>query len=188
MSVNIAEAKISLNKLIEDRNDSSRELAKVKDKLDELIDKRKYLSDIDQTNSQFREHGHNLNDLLKIIQLKEEIERINEKIECKSIQINDIQQMILEADKYEKIKHLFNNIDNIPEAKLVLKEVYNRCVECLLDSKLKQIEYNTSSNGMFTRVYVFTIRTGIKKINLFETIYKSNLKFHVYIKAKVILL
>jgi hypothetical protein len=47
----------------------------------------------------------------------------------------------------DRSKHIFNNIHGLLEAKVMLKHLYNTSVQYLLDLKLKQINYETTTNG-----------------------------------------
>ena len=124
MSVGLAEARINLNKLIEERKETAAELARLQDKLGEYagIDeqgvqavKRKYLN-VDMDSTYCKPHLDIDEDCqaspskMSRHQLQQRIERIKEEIECKNIQINDIQQMVIEGDQDDRSKHIFNNI------------------------------------------------------------------------------
>jgi hypothetical protein len=162
LSVSIAEAKLNLTKLIEERKESALELAKCEEKL--ALDaggsndedaaecdegppacKRRYLHCDGGDNSQDDEQ-ENAGKSGRA-RLAARIARIKEDIECKSIQINDIQQMILEGDQDDKTKHMFNNVHGLLEAKVLLKHLYSSGVQYLLDSKLKQIQFENNSNS-----------------------------------------
>lgn len=67
----------------------------------------------------------------------------------KSVQINEIQQMVIEGDQDERAKHLFNNIHGLLEAKVLIKHLYSSGVQYLLDCKLKQTQFETNTTGMF---------------------------------------
>ena len=112
LSVSLAEARINLNKLIEQRKETSAELSKLTDRLSKefgadsdadvamatsSLKRRVESHDMDTTyvaGSRAIESDppSKADQLLKIEQLKEEIE-------CKTIQINDIQQMVIEGDQ-----------------------------------------------------------------------------------------
>ena len=115
LSVGLAEARINLNKLIEERKESAAELARLQEKLNELNEdhscgqpavKRKYLgSEMDSTYIANKDpEEDNLNSISSPFkssrhQLEQRIERIKEDIECKNVQITEIQQMVLEGDQ-----------------------------------------------------------------------------------------
>lgn len=156
LSVNIAEARLNLTKLMDERKESAAELARLEEKLAVLAD----LSDSDQgTDGETRHPAHKRkfgaaaaaaavdDEFEDRAQLRARIERLREDIECKSIQINDIQQMVLEGDQDEKAKHMFNNIHGLLEAKVLLKHLYNSGVQYLLESKLKQVQFEANSNS-----------------------------------------
>ena len=159
LSVNLAEARINLNTLIAERKETAAELAKLQEELTRMDQedksmpppKRKF--DIDATYIAGANDANNTDDQesqLQRLQLEQQIERIKEDIECKNIQINEVQQMVIEGDQDDKAKHLFNNIHGLLEAKVLLKHLYNSGVQYLLDSKLKQTQFdNTSSSKQF---------------------------------------
>lgn len=106
MSVNIAEARLNLNKLTEERKESAAELARLEDKLASMADdsdmsieapaakrNRLYSRATDGSENESESAPETRS------QLKVRVERLREDIECKSIQINDIQQMVLEGDQ-----------------------------------------------------------------------------------------
>lgn len=57
----------------------------------------------------------------------------------------------------EKSKHMFNNIHGLLEAKVLLKHLYTSGVQYLLDSKVKQVQFENNSNSMFFIFYFFII-------------------------------
>jgi len=158
LSVGLAEARINLNTLIAERKETAAELAKLQDDLARMEQeaknqcmpppKRKF--DIDATYIAGSSSNNNLEDEeteLHRLQTEQRIERIKEDIECKNLQINEIQQMVIEGDQDDKAKHLFNNIHGLLEAKVLLKHLYSSGVQYLLDSKLKQNQFDTTSNS-----------------------------------------
>jgi kinesin family protein 4/21/27 len=191
LSVGLAEARINLNKLIEERKESAAELARLQEKLNEINDdqssgqpavKRKYLgAEMDSTyiaNKDFDEDA--LNSMASPCksskhQLELRIERIKEDIECKNVQITEIQQMVLEGDQGifinihlflmfynnyfeiivdDRSKLIFNNIHGLLEAKVLLKHLFSCGVQYLLDLKLKQIQYDTNTNSIFIFLFL----------------------------------
>lgn len=50
---------------------------------------------------------------------------------------------------------MFNNIHGLLEAKVLLKHLYNTGVQYLLDSKLKQVQFETNSNSMMIILITF---------------------------------
>lgn len=145
LSVDIAVARINLNNLIEERKESAAELKRLQEKLQELEDfaneepgtKRKQISNF--SDEEFESP----------IQLEEKIERLKEDIEGKSLQINEIQQMVIDGEQEDRSKYIFNTVHGLLEAKVLLKHLYNSGVQYLLDLKLKQIQYDSTTNSNF---------------------------------------
>ena len=50
---------------------------------------------------------------------------------------------------------MFNNIHGLLEAKVLLKHLYNSGVQYLLDLKLKQLQYDTTTSGILLLPFVF---------------------------------
>lgn len=169
-SVALAEARINLNKLIEARKESAAELARLTERFNEMVDdddfckptssKLPKYTDMDATyvaGSRFtpsistpsmsndQSDEYEINQLTRG-QIEQRIIRLKEDIECKNIQITEAQQTVIEGDNDDRSKHLFNNVHGLLEAKVLLKHLYNMGVQYLLDSKLKQIQYETTSN------------------------------------------
>jgi kinesin family protein 4/21/27 len=164
LSVGLAEARINLNILLAERKETAAELAKLQEELnkfDELMpppkqpSKRKF--DTDTTYIAGSSVGSSISsncleddeNQLNRLQLEQRIERIKEDIEMKSVQINEIQQMVIEGDQDDRAKHLFNNIHGLLEAKVLIKHLYSSGVQYLLDCKLKQTQFETNTTGMF---------------------------------------
>ena len=55
---------------------------------------------------------------------------------------------------------MFNNIHGLLEAKVLLKHLYNTGVQYLLDSKLKQVQFETNSNSMMI-ILIILFRSNI---------------------------
>lgn len=99
LSVSIAEARINLSKLLEERKENAADLARLTDKLNRLNEaensmsrnKRKYTEND-------TEEGEDNNESSKT-ELMQRIQRLNEEIECKSLQINEIQQMVIDGEQ-----------------------------------------------------------------------------------------
>jgi kinesin family member 4 len=163
LSVGLAEARINLNNLLAERKETAAELAKLQEELnkfDELMpppqqpSKRKF--DTDTTYIAGSSVGNSSSNCvddeenqLNKLQLEQRIERIKEDIEMKSVQINEIQQMVIEGDQDDRAKHLFNNIHGLLEAKVLIKHLYSSGVQYLLDCKLKQTQFETNTTGIF---------------------------------------
>ena len=121
LSVNLAEARINLNKLIEERKETAAELNKLTDKLNKEFGsapmsddaslmppppvpaKRRFLGgDMDSTYRAYPSAdsvGASGEETESRGQLEQKIQQLKEEIECKTIQINDIQQMVIEGDQ-----------------------------------------------------------------------------------------
>ena len=102
LSVGLAEARLNLNKLIEERKDTAAELhrltaelAQISDDEDAAPPKRKLFKEED--NGATPTHEETSGSAKKQIQTR--IERLKEDIECKNIQIKQIQQMLIEGDQ-----------------------------------------------------------------------------------------
>lgn len=106
LSVNLAEARINLNKLIEERKESAAELARLEEKLNELHDengpsrKRKFFKN-NEFDVTYKQGDNADDDEMSRATLESRIERIKEDIECKTVQINEIQQTVIEGDQGE---------------------------------------------------------------------------------------
>lgn len=171
LSVGLAEARINLNNLLAERKETAAELAKLQEELNakfnssndesmpppaSLSIKRKF--DNDATYIAGSASSCGLEDeetQLNRLQLEQRIERIKEDIEMKSVQINEIQQMVIEGDQDDKAKHLFNSIHGLLEAKVLIKHLYNSGVQYLLDCKLKQVQFETNTQGLLNFHYLF---------------------------------
>jgi kinesin family protein 4/21/27 len=112
LSVNIAEARMNLNKLIEERKESAAELTKLEEKLNEIDDEltnppknkeRKFEMDSTYIAGANTPNDIDLCDEEALVrdrqELEQRIERLKEDIECKNVQINEIQQMVIEGDQ-----------------------------------------------------------------------------------------
>ena len=125
LSVNLAEARINLNKLIDERKESAAELAKLTEKLTKeygssssddassmmppppapAAKRSRFLasSDMDTTYIAYPSASGDSTCTGEEVesrgQLEQKIEQLKEEIECKTIQINDIQQMVIEGDQ-----------------------------------------------------------------------------------------
>lgn len=114
LSVGLAEARINLTKLIEERKESSADLITLTEKLEQLNE------NVGKSGSMYppikqRKHGNADMDSTYITstcdeedseevkknrnELEKRIERIKEEIEMKNVQINEIQSMVIEGDQ-----------------------------------------------------------------------------------------
>jgi kinesin family protein 4/21/27 len=163
----LEEAQINLNKLIQERRDSAAELEALKREfVEEYVDDDEDVKNDDAANStksSSRPKRNRFNMDATYVQqqngianeeraelkreLEQKIKRVEDDIECKNLQINEIQQMVIENDD-DRAKHMFNNIHGLLEAKMILKHLYSSSVQYLLDFKLKQIQYETTTNGL----------------------------------------
>ena len=157
VAVGIAEGQLTLNKLIEERKELAAEMKHLEQRLGESGDNdndeppAKMRAGLDQTYVSNRNNNNNGGEESEEVraQLREKIENLKNEIECKSTQIEEIQQMVLESDQDEKNKHMFNNLHGLFEAKVLLKHLYNIGVQYLLDFRVKQTQYETMSNSEF---------------------------------------
>lgn len=112
--MNISEARLNLGKLIEERKESAAELARLEEKLTTMHEAGE--SDMDGESRQpamkrkFAATDNAFDSDEDRAHLRARIDRLKEDIECKSIQINDIQQMVLEGDQ-GKIEILNKNLN-----------------------------------------------------------------------------
>jgi hypothetical protein len=166
VSVGLAEGRATLTKLIDERKELAVELTRLQAKYKSLDP---HGHDVPPPSKMMRrEATYNLdttyvasnNDQYEICEsnessldyLQERVNSIKNEIECKSTQINEIQQMIIEGDQDDKIKHMFNNLHGMLEAKILLKHLYNCGVQYLLDLKQKQIQYEYTSNSLNSEI------------------------------------
>jgi hypothetical protein len=108
LSVNIAEARINLQKMLDERKEAASELARLTKELYDLEDeisrpvmKRPRAVGLDSTyiagaNNDAEEDQEKVQARLD---LEDRIERLKEDIECKNIQINEAQQTVIEGDQ-----------------------------------------------------------------------------------------
>ncbi len=114
MSVSLAEGRLTLSKLIEERKELAVELARLQSKHKSLdphcqeasppskVMKREISYDLDTTyvanNSGGPCDGTEANED-SVSYLRQRIQHIKNEIECKNTQINEIQQMVIEGDQ-----------------------------------------------------------------------------------------
>jgi len=151
IQVGLSEAQFTKAQLLDERKELSAELAVLQQRLgDDGAESdeppAKMRAGLDQTyvSSSNRNNGDESDE--SRAQLRDKIDNVKGEIECKSIQINEIQQMLLESDQDEKTKHMFNNLHGLFEAKILLKHLFPLAVQYLLDYRTKQNQYETSSN------------------------------------------
>jgi len=146
LSISLAEARANLAKLIDERKESDAELVILGGRLEALRERKgdraaakQRRVDMDST------YGVSTCDVEEDGEAKkrrgEQIKRNKEEIEKKNVQINELQSMVIEGDADEKAKHMFDNINGLVEAKVVLKHLYSTAVQYPLDSRIKQESY-----------------------------------------------
>jgi myosin heavy subunit len=84
-------------------------------------------------------------------------DKLPHDIEMKSVQINEIQQMVIEGDQNDRAKHLFNNIHGLLDAKVLIEHLYSSGVQYLIDCKLKQTQFESNTTGMFKRIVLIVL-------------------------------
>ncbi len=109
VSAGLAEAQINLNKLIQERRESAAELAQLKKELSDINEdygassskrNKTVHHNMDSTYVASRDDDY-ISDAKSALksEIEQKIERTEEDIECKNVQINEIQQMVIEGDQ-----------------------------------------------------------------------------------------
>ena len=108
VSVGIQEAQANLNKLIQERREAAAELQALKREYEEYVDdcggatygakRNKIIHNMDATYVSNGKEDESESRRLYKNDLDLKIKRIEDDIECKNVQINEIQQMVLESD------------------------------------------------------------------------------------------
>ena len=151
LSVGIAEARSSLTKLIEEKKQFTDDLIKATNSLQEMNKKscafpppnKQRKQDMNSTYIASAHDDIDSNIETKRTELERRIERLNEEVEMKKAQIEEIQSMVIED---EKSKFLFNNILLI-ESKVLLKHLFSLGTQYLLDLRVKQASFEAKDNG-----------------------------------------
>ena len=119
ISVGLAEGRLTLSKLIDERKDLAGELTRLQEKYreansndDEPPSKMKRDEKILDTTYLTRlNDGGNINETSdEFRDLRDKIENIKCDIECKNTQINEIQQMVIEGDQGKFLKYFYQLI------------------------------------------------------------------------------
>lgn len=172
LSVNIAETRILLTQLIEERKEANSELTRLNKERNDLIElnnniakqsnnKRK-LVDMDCTyvaggpaapSNDDQEEVERNN---AIADLDSRILRLEEEIECKSIQITEIQQTVIDGDQEEKTKHIFNSVHGLMEAKVLLKHLYYTGVTAMLENKQVKAQNESTISSKYFQLFKFS--------------------------------
>ena len=137
VSAGLAEAQINLNKLIQERRESAAELAQLTKELADMGDecgasaskrnKPSIQHSMDSTYVASKEERGNEDDAKSSYrsELEEKIVRIEEDIECKNVQINEIQQMVIEGDQGTKrTKRKNEKLSDVPQMNYLLSQIY----------------------------------------------------------------
>jgi kinesin family protein 4/21/27 len=156
VKVAIEEAHINLNQLtfFQERRDMAAQLDELMRMSQEYADHDDNEDESDVSSSRPKRKRYDMNvtyvqqsraELKRELEL--EIKRVEDQIECKNVQINEAQQMVIENDD-DIAKRMLNNIHDLLDAKMILKHLYSSSVQYLLDFKLKQAQYETTTNAL----------------------------------------
>lgn len=94
-----------MGKLLEERKESAMELNRLEEKVASLKDTDEMKPPAAKQPKKYYYHNNEEkepDDEESVLQLENKIERLKEEIECKSNQINEIQQMVLDGDQGRK--------------------------------------------------------------------------------------
>ncbi|CAH0549981.1 unnamed protein product [Brassicogethes aeneus] len=100
---------------------------------------------------------------LKENEEKEEARCLEEEIECRSAQIQDFQQRILESDEEAKAKARFDNIQTMAEAKAIAKFLWDQSA----DIKRQSVQ---------NRFKITEMQEGLHQVREHKKMYEANLK------------
>jgi hypothetical protein len=65
---------------------------------------------------------------------------------------------------------MFNGLNGLLEAKVLLKHLYSSSVQCLLDLKQQQIQYENTSNGIFIFCFSYSFFFNFLTNKLFQNV------------------
>ncbi|XP_078403096.1 kinesin family member 4 isoform X2 [Cetorhinus maximus] len=133
--VSIEEARRHLNSLLDDRKILAHELSM-------LVGKK----EVHHPPSKLRRRTFTLTELMKTTEqdpsLNKQIESVETEIELRSAQIADLQQKLMDADNDERLKHRWETIATILEAKCGLKWLMGELVSCKVSHSKLESEFN----------------------------------------------
>ncbi|XP_072914236.1 kinesin family member 4 [Hemitrygon akajei] len=140
--VSIEEARHHLNTLLDDRKVLAQELAFLKEK-----------KEAHHPPPKLRRRTFTLTELMKNTEqdpsLKKQIENVETEIELRSAQIADLQQKLMDADNEERLKHRWDSITTIMEAKCGLKWLMKELVSSKVSySKMNSVLIQTKADGV----------------------------------------
>ncbi|XP_051877994.1 kinesin family member 4 [Pristis pectinata] len=139
--VSIEEARHHLNSLLDDRKVLAQELVFLKEK-----------KEAHHPPPKLRRRTFTLTELMKNTEqdpsLNKQIESVETEIELRSAQIADLQQKLMDADNEERLKHRWDSIATIVEAKCGLKWLMKELVSCKVShSKMSSVLNQTKADG-----------------------------------------
>ncbi|XP_069749139.1 kinesin family member 4 isoform X2 [Narcine bancroftii] len=139
--VSIEEARHHLNSLLDDRKVLAQELAFLKEKKEANLPPPK-----------LRRRTFSLTDLMKNTEpdpsINKQIESVETEIELRSAQIADLQQKLMDADNEERLKHRWDSVATILEAKCGLKWLMKELVSSKVShSKMSSVLNQTKADG-----------------------------------------
>ncbi|XP_041051812.1 kinesin family member 4 isoform X2 [Carcharodon carcharias] len=133
--VSIEEARRHLNSLLDDRKILAHELSMLMGK-----------KEVHHPPSKLRRRTFTLTELMKTTEqdpsLNKQIESVETEIELRSAQIADLQQKLMDADNDERLKHRWETIATILEAKCGLKWLMGELVSCKVSHSKLESEFN----------------------------------------------
>ncbi|XP_078067560.1 kinesin family member 4 isoform X1 [Mustelus asterias] len=135
--VSIEEARRHLNSLLDDRKILACELST-------LVGKK----EVHHPPSKLRRRTFTLTELMKTTErdpsLNKQIESVETEIELRSAQIADLQQKLMDADNEERLKHRWETIATIVEAKCGLKWLMGELVSCKVSHSKLESDFNNA--------------------------------------------
>uniref|UniRef100_UPI00398F0F6D kinesin family member 4 n=1 Tax=Pristiophorus japonicus TaxID=55135 RepID=UPI00398F0F6D len=138
--VSIGEARRHLNSLLDDRKVLAQELTF-------LVGKK----EVHRPPSKLRRRTLTLTELMKPTEqdpsLNKQIESVETEIELRSAQIADLQQKLMDADNEERLKHRWETVATIVEAKCGLKWLMSELVSCKVSHGKMESELNQAKAG-----------------------------------------
>ncbi|XP_067853165.1 kinesin family member 4 [Heptranchias perlo] len=133
--VSIEEARRHLNSLLDDRKILAQELVFLMGK-----------KEVHHPPPKLRRRTFTLTELMKTTEqdpsLNKQIESVETEIELRSAQIADLQQKLMDADNEERLKHRWETIATIVEAKCGLKWLMGELVSCKVSHSKVESELN----------------------------------------------
>ncbi|XP_078607912.1 chromosome-associated kinesin KIF4A-like [Branchiostoma floridae x Branchiostoma japonicum] len=148
--VSVGEARRHLDSLLMDRRAYSLQLQQLRQKLEESQPPRKRSRSGSESEGEggaaWREQVH------------QQVEQLEQDIQCRNAQIADLQQKLVDADVEEKAKSRWENMRSLVEAKCGLKWLLDKLVESQInastaDGKVQELHTNLNETVMEMRRY-----------------------------------